>query len=270
MMALDTNPIKYKFFKHAKSKSLVIILPAAGNTIANFLHLIDDLNKDSNILYIQDGYFGLSMIESNSIRTLDMESFRRNLSDLLDVLDLNRQEVHLIAASVGAIHALDFIYHTNLGSVHLYLFSPAISKYSPLRYLLYTIGLFIITRKHASDVIYQILNVYSRFCTDSHAVFEILGVMRRTSPRSFFLCLSDIVKFSRNLNKTGIREYFKAETEIFLGDKDAFFNILCDSSACKYVKNVHVLDSGHGVASDVKHKGTILSVIYNSLYNSSR
>ena len=102
----QTDTIQYHYFENQKD-SLVVILPGASLLPRSHDNLIKLLSKRTNVLLVEDGYFGLRILDGkHKVTDQNRTTFFKNMHEVITTYQ--HKKLVILASSVGTIHGLTY------------------------------------------------------------------------------------------------------------------------------------------------------------------
>lgn len=252
----EYKTISYKLY--GRGKKLIIIFPRAAARFETHEKLVDGLCKFGTVLFLESGYFGMSIIKSN-IKDLIIDNFCHLLREL--TIKLRYSEILLIGESVGAIHALNYARHYPDQTKFILLSNPAFYKSRLIRTFFFisilNLGL------NVSP------NFFLKFFGKTLKIFAnkkinylgnaFINMAKTPGGKSYLSCLKEIIGFRKRYMEDSYKKVLQ-KSFILGGKEDIIFN-LCNRSFCKiHSQFIEVPLAEHGI---IDHKPEeVFKVLY--------
>lgn len=252
--------IKYYCTDSGKA-DLTVVFPQAMQTSNDSKSLTNLLNRVTNVIFIESGYYGITRIDSSKqVHLYSMPAFRDNLHELLEKYKYKR--LYLVAGSVGAIHALSFLEAYPQEVTTVALAGPALYRdrgtvINNLYKLLLSLGIYFYPDKYFAIVTKLFKNNPKMPWLEG----TYKNVIAKIGSLSYFLCLRDIVEFTPK-KFTKLKNLLSKKAHVFLGDKDDVFELLCDEGLCAKAKSCEWVESDHSALNGAKRQ--ILKLLSSS------
>lgn len=224
------------------NKTLAIVLSGASNVFTDFQTFLGNLGNTYDVIYVDDGYYGLSDDGNDPDPTYSTNYFTVEFFNHYKDILSRYKKVIMIGQSYGAIEAIKL--RQKIPSAGIVLASPPFSEFhfreeSACHRLL---NLFLKTKLGQS-----LVNKSKAEKILKRELFRFLprntgNVIKRVRLKSYLHCLAEIFVFGK-INP----EIIPDDWLIFIGKNDVYLRELCIQDKLKERKNTHLLPCGHTI-----------------------
>ena len=236
--------IHYRYFSNGKS-TLAVILPGANLLPASHDKFIRLLSKKSNVLLINEGYFGLQKLDGiNFVIWQNRTNFCENLHKLLGKFPYKK--LVLLTSSVGTVHGLTYAINYPQDVNALVLAALPIGSNLLNNFLF--LGTHLLLSTKPDFLLPFVLRLYAFFSRTK----KVAAVMEKTNKnigaRTYLLCLKEIAIFSiwyKKKYEELIAGKNSPRTIIISGIDDPIFNRYCNTPLCQKASALYRVPARH-------------------------